>query len=369
MMVQIKGIIRKMRGLWKLLRFHVSYRCAHEKVNIPSEGARAYLCQVAPAPDSTAFTHNQIGPKDYDLTIIIPAYNAEKWIKQCLDSILTQETKYTYLVKVVNDGSKDQTPALIEQYRGDAHVQIIHQENRGYSGARNAALKHLPSEYVMFVDSDDYLLPGAIELLLEKGYGENADIVEGNGFRFDENGRIGKIKEQNKALWGGPCLKIIRSELFECLEFPEGYLYEDTIIRSLIVPLAKRIAVIPDEIYAYRIHMDSITWKRTAELNRTHSYWIMEMMHDHMRQLSIPFDHDQYCLTMKHIVFTYRRTILLSEEIKRSIFAATCGFVEKYYPEYLAGKDCYSILATALVNRDYRKYKACCEADLWWDGE
>lgn len=363
-----KIAVRCIRRYWRKLRFFIRYICACEKVDIPSESARQYLLEIAPPPESTALTHNKIGPEEYDLTIIVPAYNAEKWIEECLNSILDQKTKYSYLVKVVNDGSKDHTPELIEKYRANPHIQIIHQENRGYSGARNAALKELRSAYVMFVDSDDYLLPGAIELLMDKAKHENADIVEGNGFRFNEKGRMDSVRpSEKKGIMGVPWMKVFRSTMFESIEFPEKYLYEDTIICSLIAPMSQKTVLLSDEVYAYRIHGGSITWKRTAELNRTHSYWIMELMHEHMGQLSLPVDYEQYCLTMKHIVFTYRRTILLPEEIKKNVFAATCGFIENTYPQYTTVKDRYTILAQALVSRNYGKYKACCEADLWWN--
>ena len=83
-----------------------------------------------------------------------------------------------------------------------------------------------------------------------------------------------------------------------------------------------------------------------------------------MNELGIPIDYERYCATMKHIVFTYRRTILLPEKIKRSLFAVTCGFVEKTYPEYLEKQDRFALLARALTARDYGKYKIYCEADI-----
>lgn len=368
MLENMKSAARKVKRLCRQASFRIRYLLAHEKVEIDPEEARAFLCNIAPAPESSAITHHSVGPKEYDLTIVVPAYNAEKWIGQCLDSILSQETHYQYVVEVIDDGSTDHTAELVDRYRENEHIHVTHQQNQGYSGARNTALKHIRSDYVMFVDSDDYLLPDAIELLLNKGYQEHADIVEGNGFRFDEKGRLGTIKQENKdagqSIWGGPCLKIIGSQLLADLMFPAGYLYEDTIIGSLIVPRAEKIIIVPDEVYAYRIHPGSITQKHTADLNRLHSYWIMELMHRHMNELNIPINDERYCATMKHIVFTYRRTILLPEEIKRSLFAVTCGFVEQTYPEYMKRQKRFALLASALATRDYGKYKVYCEADI-----
>ena len=365
MLKNMKCVARKIRRMCRRALFRIRYLVAHEKVEIESEAARAYLWEIAPAPESSAISHHPVGPKEFDLTIVVPAFNAEKWIEQCLDSILSQKTHYHYIVEVIDDGSTDRTAELVDRYQENEHIHVSHQQNQGYSGARNTALKRLRSDYVMFVDSDDYLLPGAIELLLDKGYEDHADIVEGNAFKFDQTGRLALVKPlTSKQIMGVPWMKAIRSVLFENVEFPEGYLYEDTIIGSLVVPRAKKVVIVPDEVYAYRIHPNSITQKHTADLNRLHSYWIMELMHRDMNELGIPIDEERYCATMKHIVFTYRRTILLPEEIKRSLFAATCGFVEKTYPEYLEKQDRFALLARALASRDYGKYKIYCEADI-----
>ena len=210
----VKKIYRKCRKVSRELRARVAYAAAHEIVEIPYEEALARLQALAPRPVSTALTHNHIGEILYDLAIIVPAYNAEKWIRECVDSILSQETDYSFLAVFVDDGSRDQTGAILDGYLPNKRMRVVHQENRGYSGARNAALKELHSEYFMFVDSDDRLLPGAVQTLLRKAKETDADIVEGNGYRFDETGRLGKVKADDSDHWGAPWLKVIRSKLF-----------------------------------------------------------------------------------------------------------------------------------------------------------
>lgn len=101
----------------------------------------------------------------YDLQIIIPAYNAEKYIEKCLNSILSQKTQYTYVITVINDGSTDETLQILSKYLDDEHIDIISQSNKGFSGARNCGLKNLVGHYLMFVDSDDWICEDAIEKL------------------------------------------------------------------------------------------------------------------------------------------------------------------------------------------------------------
>ena len=366
----VKKIIRKIINIIKLDRFFnwIKYIRAHEACDIPFEIADVELKRLAPMPESSAITKNKINEPKYDLTIIVPAYNAENWIRECLDSILQQDTNYKYIIKVVDDGSTDNTGNIIASYLPDERLQVIHQANRGHAGARNVALKEINSRYIMFVDSDDKLLPGAIEVLLYEAYKEYSDIVEGNGYCFNETGRMSLVKSNktkgkkffSENLWGGPWLKVIKSTLFEDIEFPEGFLYEDTIISTLLYPRAISIVTIPNEIYAYRIHASSITQNHTNNLNRVHSYWIMILMHENMKQLGISTDYESYRRTMRHIVFTYRRMVLLPEDVKKYVFVCTREFLLQNYGDYLDKKDEYRNLSRAFQKNDYGKYSVYC---------
>lgn len=358
----LRKIARPIRCKLRQVKSVVQYSLATEYYSSDPVEAFEQLSKLAPCPGTSALTDNHIGPTEFDLTIIIPAYNAEKWICECMDSVLNQDTGYSYKVIAVNDGSVDQTPSLLDKYASDSRVTIVHQENKGHSGARNGALKNIRSRYVMFVDADDLLLPGAIEKLLREAFAQDADIVEGNGYRFDQNGRLGLVKDQDsKQIWGGPWLKVIRSELFKHLHFPEGYLYEDTIISTLLVPIAKKVVTIPDEVYGWRIHPASITQNHTAELNRVHSFWIMLQVHEDMKKLGLEKDYESYRRTMHHIVFTYRRSILLPEEVRKLIFICSKAFLLEHYVDYSCIRDEYYRLSEALKHNQYGKYCVLCE--------
>lgn len=363
MIERIKKFGRPIKAGLRNLYHYLRWAVASETYSCDPEVAFQKLSELAPSPGTSAITDNYIGPKRFDLTIIVPAYNSEKWLHECVESILGQKTQYSFQVIFVDDGSSDRTPEILDSYTSDPRVVVIHQENRGYSGARNAALKKLQSHYVMFVDSDDILLPGAIERLLGEAVSRHGDIVEGNGYRFDEHGRLGLIKpkQREQEIWGGPCLKVIRSELLEHLEFPMGYLYEDTIISTLLVPQAKRVITIPDEIYGYRIHGSSITQKHTADPNRVHSFWIMLQIHADMKALRLEKNYESYCRTMRHIIFTYRRCILLPVDIKKLIFVCTGTFLQTHYAEHLNTHDAYYRLSCALQKHQYGKYCVLCE--------
>ena len=199
-----------------------------------------------------------------------------------------------------------------------------------------------------------------------KAYLEDADIVEGNGYRFDKNGFLGMIKKEHlpkerNQYWGGPCLKVMKAKLWEGLKFPEGYWYEDAIIGAVIFPMANKVDCLSDVVYAYRIHGESITQKHDENPKRVDSYWIMLLMAEIQKKMEIPFDYENYQRVMRQIVFTCRRIVMLPEKIKKAVFAGECEFVCTNFKEYLKKKDRYYFLAKAILNKDYAKYSIYCQ--------
>ncbi len=101
-----------------------------------------------------------------------------------MDSVLSQNTKYHILQTIVNDGSPDHSRDILSKYEHLPNVEIINQENQGFSGARNAGLKVIKGKYVAFLDFDDILSVGSIDVLMDKVIATDADIVEGGYATF-----------------------------------------------------------------------------------------------------------------------------------------------------------------------------------------
>lgn len=111
------------------------------------------------------------------ISIIIPAYNVEKYVKKCIDSVINQTYKKLDII-IVNDGSTDNTGNILDDYAiKDNRIRIIHKENGGLPNARNRGLKYVKGDYVMFLDSDDWLEPSCCELIIKEIQNENADLV------------------------------------------------------------------------------------------------------------------------------------------------------------------------------------------------
>ena len=199
-------------------------------------------------PKGSSLYDNDLSRKDdYDLEIIIPAYNVEQYIDQCLLSVFNQRSKYKCLLMVINDGSTDGTRQRIAKYEHYPDIEIIDQKNAGLAAARNIALRHIRGRYVTFVDSDDWLLPGAIDMLMDTVTKYDADIVEGC-FRVFNSGHFypgysHPFELSNRwtgQLQGYACGKVLRAGLFSHFHFPEGYLFEDTLMTLMLFPHCHR---------------------------------------------------------------------------------------------------------------------------------
>lgn len=109
------------------------------------------------------------------ISIIVPVYNSEKYIDRCLDSILNQTYKDLEIV-LVNDGSNDQSLKILENYAlRDTRIKVVNQENKGVAAARNTGLDNATGDYILYVDSDDWIENNMVERMVELS--ANADIV------------------------------------------------------------------------------------------------------------------------------------------------------------------------------------------------
>lgn len=176
------------------------------------------------------------------VSVIVPAFNREKTIKRCLESILGQSYRRLELI-VIDDGSRDRTGAICDSYeRKDSRVKAFHNTNSGVSYSRNYGMKQAAGDYVLFVDSDDYINQSYIKNLVEKAENEGLAVVvsslmmktDGKEERFDMNnyGADGAIIHDYYALqkfMGGVCGKLYRRQLIQekHLQFHEDMTYSE----------------------------------------------------------------------------------------------------------------------------------------------
>lgn len=212
-------------------------------------------------------------------SIIIPVYNVEKYLRKCLDSVLNQTFPYWEAV-CVNDGSTDKSAAILEEYAArEPRFNVISQPNGGLSSARNTGLDTVQGEYVVFLDSDDWIEPNALEVLAQRMNGEDLLCFSGRRF-FESEGKYHAPDElperhyssgmdyyNDNALhsrdFAFVCvvLRAYRREFIEdnALRFKEGTLHEDNLFTPIACYHACKVTTINECLYDYRVRCDSIT--------------------------------------------------------------------------------------------------------------
>lgn len=218
------------------------------------------------------------------ISIIVPIYNVEEYLKECLDSIQKQ-TYQNYDCIMINYGSTDSSREIAETYLVDSRFRLINQDNQGLSAARNTGLRNLKEEssFVAFVDSDDYLNPLFLEKLAEQ-ISEDVDIIEGSIQSFKEGIYynllqihqdklvLTTVEEKLEQLWSQGLRvsvfpKLYRKSLLNDNFFPKGFIFEDLAVIPELVTLSKKWVKIQDVLYYYRIRENSITTKSFSEKN------------------------------------------------------------------------------------------------------
>lgn len=208
-----------------------------------------------------------------DISIIIPIYNAEKYINKCLDSILKQTKKELEII-LINDGSTDNTEKIIKTYQ-DKRIKYFKNDNHGIGYSRNFGINQSTSKYIMFLDSDDYLETTACEELFNKAEKDNLDIVISDFYKVFNN-NIEEIKLpsfENSSLKDNPDIiteylnpwaKLYSSKLLKDnkIKFVENLKYEDAPFVIETLDKAKKIGKVDKPLNYYVIHGNSETTVR-----------------------------------------------------------------------------------------------------------
>lgn len=203
------------------------------------------------------------------ISIIVPIYNVETYLERCVESLRTQ-TYANLEIILVDDGSPDGCPAICDAYAGkDIRIRVIHQENAGLSGARNAGIEIAKGEYLAFVDSDDYVTPDFIQSLYELLQETGCSIgqcrfayVQGEPLKSEPNPsfRIYRGESLMEQLYGPEeeatyfvvaWNKLYRRELFENIRYPLGRIHEDEATTYRLFHQGRKLAFLDRTLYGY----------------------------------------------------------------------------------------------------------------------
>ena len=222
------------------------------------------------------------------ISVIVPIYNVEKYLRACVDSILAQN--YSNLeVILVDDGSPDGCPAICDEYaRQDNRVRVIHQKNGGLSAARNAGIDACHGDYLTFVDSDEFIHPDYVDILLNTCKDTGCDVSIGKIQRVQNNGDLSL--EDRRSLMDAPIDiltgretnfrlytnlywtrtimaqgKLYSRRLWKNVHFPIVPIHEDEALIYQILYCARTVAYIDTAIYFYRSNPEGLMANRFSE--------------------------------------------------------------------------------------------------------
>ncbi len=240
------------------------------------------------------------------ISIIVPVYNCEKYISNCINSILEQSFKDFELI-LVDDGSSDRSFEICESFvKKDSRVKAIHQQNSGVSRARNRGLDEVQGEYIGFVDGDDCVdkemyerlyknladndadisICGIVNYFLKKdGTTEKVRQSQVDGFWIFSGEQALKEALQSRLYSVNPVNKLFKRELFDKLRYPEGKISEDAFLIPVVVSKANRVVYDSKPMYYYLRRENSITTS-----NFSYNDWdVVEAYENHLNMISEKF--------------------------------------------------------------------------------
>lgn len=315
-----------------------------------AQEALAYLGSLTPDSHGSCICEHHFAEADCDVEVIVPCYNVELYLSECVESILSQQTRYSFFLTLVNDGSTDRTGEVLEQYVGRRNVRVITQEHQGVSSARNVALAQAHGRYVMFMDSDDILLPGSIESLMQMAERSGADIVDSGYERFadrksartlgarlraaifDSGQRQVVLSESDDAdaavvsgfVWG----KVFRRELFQRVQFPTGYWFEDSLTWLVLLPLSSRLATVANITTRYRMQPQSITHVVKGSIKKIDATYVVLQLLDDREALGIEFDQQQYHSVLKLLRRASDHAAHFPRKVQKAAFAVASDLLK-----------------------------------------
>lgn len=252
------------------------------------------------------------------VSIIVPVYNVEKYIEKCLTSLVNQTLEDIEII-VVNDGSKDNSKKIIEEFiqRYQKKIVYLEKENGGLSDARNYGIPYAKGEYIAFLDSDDYVEKDTYKRMYELAKKEKSDMVECDFYwEYPNKTKIdtGEIYHNKKEMlekvrvvaWN----KLIKREILEKskIEFPKGYRYEDVEFTYKLIPYLEKVSFLKEPCIHYIQRENSISNLQNARTKEI--FDVLEHVINYYKDKNI---YDEY---EKQLEYIYARYLLCSSLLR-----------------------------------------------------
>lgn len=265
--------------------------------------------------------------KNPSVSVIVPVYNVERYLENCIGSICSQNFSDLEII-LVDDGATDCSGAICDEWAlKDPRIRVIHKENGGLSDARNAGMEIASGGWYMFVDSDDTITPDTIQRLYEAAMAHNCEMAVCNMVRIYDDGatELFYAPVSELTVWEGQqrfetlkqpsaCNKLFRADLFQDVRFPKGKFYEDTFVYHILAHRAQRIALTGHDGYYYLSRRESIL----GQPKYTDRYFDMvEAVYTRVTYLlehRVPHYGEEACLSLYAAVSNAEKLVLKTEQ-------------------------------------------------------
>ena len=274
-------------------------------------------------------------PKDPMFSVIVPFYNVEQYIEDCLRSILAQ-TYDNFEVICVDDGSPDKSIDIVERYaKQDKRIKIISQSNKGLGGARNTGAQEAKGQYLFFVDSDDWLHPNTLEKLHHQIIQDPKDVYlfgfctvrdEMNAFAPEKFASfLSSINPTNwkdlipiMFIYSTAWCKIYNRTFWKKnkFEFPEKVCFEDICLNTQILINSNSLGFVPNNLYYYRIRQNSIMQSEMTEKKISDLFLAFDSTYEYIKKIP-----DFHLLKKAFFHFTYNALMLHKNKINQKFLS------------------------------------------------
>lgn len=275
------------------------------------------------------------------ISIIVPVYNTSKYLKKCFDSILLQKYKNIELI-VINDGSTDNSLSIIKEYKKkDNRIIVIDKKNSGQADCRNIGIDTATGDYLMFVDSDDYLESNAFEILINSINEKKCDILCFDYYSVIDDKKCHDVSINNYSddikrnyYLSNPCpwnkmfkTKILKENNFK---FLVGYIYEDLATIPLTTFYTDKIDYINVPLYNYIIRSGSTMRQKVYNPKLENIYYAIDYLYENTKKLSNKFDEELEYMFIEHLLHASTLRFLEFENTDEYIEKNAQILLEKY---------------------------------------
>jgi hypothetical protein len=270
------------------------------------------------------------------LSIIVPVFNAEKYLRPCLDSLVNQMMT-DYEIILVNDGSTDSSAEIMEEYRKryPDRIRIMTVENGGQARARNLALEEAKGDYIGFTDSDDTAHTDMFPKLCDAAERENADIAVCDCWRVEPERKVyqpARTEEKSISASGAVWNKIFRRDFIGDIRFPEGRWYEDLAFSAKLLAKADKIVFVQEALYDYRCGHTSTMTNQNSRKNLD----LLAVMEDICGFLDENGKDGKDYLILSHVLLdAIKRVNYQQSPDKQEVLEELRAFVRKEIPNLL----------------------------------